>query len=66
MIAEEAAYMPLSVFYEIVVPLLEMEKSVLLMISTPVDSFNFFSQVIDYSRSTIVDRPRPTTCITSV
>lgn len=51
MIAEEAAYMPLSVFYEIVVPLLEMEKSVLLMISTPVDSFNFFSQVCGYCYS---------------
>jgi hypothetical protein len=39
--------MDLGVFYEVVVPLLEMEKAVLIMISTPVDSFNFFSALID-------------------
>ncbi len=35
--------MDLSVFYEVVVPLLEMGHAVLIMISTPVDSFNFYS-----------------------
>ncbi len=40
---EEAAYMDLGVFYEVVVPLLEMGNAVLVMISTPVDSFNFYS-----------------------
>lgn len=39
--------MDLSVFYEIVVPLLEMAKSVLIMISTPVDSFNFYSELCE-------------------
>lgn len=39
--------MDLSVFYEVVVPLLEMGNSVLIMISTPVDSFNFFSGLLE-------------------
>lgn len=39
--------MDLGVFYEVVIPLLEMEKAVLIMISTPVDTFNFFSALMD-------------------
>lgn len=39
--------MDLAVFYEVVIPLLEMKKAVLIMISTPVDSFNFFSALMD-------------------
>ena len=39
--------MDLAVFYEVVVPLIEMGNSVLIMISTPVDSFNFFSALLD-------------------
>ncbi len=38
--------MDLAVFYQIVVPLLEMGESILIMISTPVDSFNFYSELI--------------------
>ncbi len=38
--------MDLKVFYEVVVPLLEMENAVLIMISTPVSSFNFYSQLL--------------------
>ena len=39
--------MDLTVFYEVLVPLLEMGKSTLLMISTPVDSHNFFSALMN-------------------
>ena len=39
--------MDLSVFYEVVVPLLEMGNSTLIMISTPVESFNFFSGLLE-------------------
>lgn len=38
--------MDLRVFYEVVIPLLEMEQAVLVMISTPVDSFNFYTQLL--------------------
>lgn len=44
---EEAAYMDLSVFYEVVVPLWEMGEAVMIMISTPVDSFNFYSVLLN-------------------
>lgn len=43
---EEAAYMDLGVFYEVVVPLWEMGEAVMIMISTPVDSFNFYSALL--------------------
>lgn len=39
--------MDLAVFYEVVVPLLEMGDSVLIMISTPVDSFNFYTELME-------------------
>ena len=39
--------MDLRVFYEVVVPLLEMGQAVLVMISTPVDSFNFYSALME-------------------
>lgn len=39
--------MSLSVFYEVIVPLMEMVKSVLIGISTPVDSFNFFNKMLN-------------------
>jgi hypothetical protein len=39
--------MDLSVFYEVVVPLWEMGDAVMIMISTPVDSFNFYSALLD-------------------
>ena len=44
---EEAAYLDLSVFYEIVVPLLEMETTALIAISTPSDSLNFYSEMFE-------------------
>lgn len=38
--------MDLHVFHEVVVPLVGMEDTVVIMISTPVDSFNFFTKLI--------------------
>jgi hypothetical protein len=43
---EEAAYMDLGVFYEVIVPLLEMEAA-LICISTPLGSFNFYSELTE-------------------
>lgn len=34
-------------FYEVIVPLIGMEDAVLVMISTPVDSFNFFTKLMN-------------------
>lgn len=39
--------MDLGVFYEVVVPLWEMGDAVMIMISTPVDSFNFYSALLE-------------------
>lgn len=38
--------MNLNVFHEVVVPLVGMSDTVVIMISTPVDSFNFFSKLM--------------------
>jgi hypothetical protein len=46
LIIEEAAYIDLRLFYEVVMPLLEMTTSVMIMISTPVNTFNFFSSLL--------------------
>ena len=47
MYLEEAAYLDLAVFYEIVVPLLEMDSTALIAISTPSDSLNFYSEMFE-------------------
>ena len=39
--------MDLAVFYEVIVPLLEMDKTALICISTPQDSLNFYSEMFD-------------------
>ncbi len=44
---EEAAFLDLQVFYEIVVPLLEMETTALIAISTPQDKQNFYSEMFE-------------------
>lgn len=44
---EEAAFMSMDVFYEIVTPLLEMQTTSLIAISTPQDSTNFYSELFD-------------------
>lgn len=48
-VAEEAAYMDLRVFFEVIVPLLEMEQTSLICISTILESFNFYSRLLDLS-----------------
>lgn len=45
-ICEEWAFMPVRVWREVIVPLLGRVSAVLIGISTPVDSFNFFSKLI--------------------
>lgn len=42
---EEASFMDLAVFYEVIVPLLEVDKTALICISTPQDSLNFYSEM---------------------
>jgi hypothetical protein len=44
---EEAAFIDLSVFFEIVVPLLEMATTALIAISTPQDKLNFYSEMFE-------------------
>ncbi len=44
---EEAAFLDLQVFYEIVVPLLEMDTTALIAISTPQDKQNFYSEMFE-------------------
>ena len=44
---EEAAYMDLGVFYQIVVPLLEMRQAVLIMISTPTGTWSFYNHLFN-------------------
>ena len=42
-ILEEAAYMDLGVFYEVVVPLMEVRGTATIAISTPLGAWNFYS-----------------------
>lgn len=44
---EEAAFMALDVFFEVIVPLLEMSTTALIAISTPLDGLNFYSELFD-------------------
>ena len=44
---EEAAFLPLDVFYEVIVPLLELDTTALIGISTPQDSMNFYSEMFE-------------------
>jgi len=46
-ICEEAAAMDTAVFYEVVVPLLELDQTALICISTILDSFNFYSKLME-------------------
>ena len=43
----QAAFIDLQVFYEIVVPLLEMDTTALIAISTPQDKQNFYSEMFE-------------------
>jgi len=42
---EEAAFMDLGVFYEVIVPLMEMRGAATIMISTPLGTFNFYTEL---------------------
>jgi hypothetical protein len=44
---EEAAFMALDVFFEVIVPLLELETTALIAISTPLDGLNFYSEMFE-------------------
>lgn len=44
---EEAAFMPIKMFHEVIVPLLELETTALICISTPQDSSNFYSMMFE-------------------
>lgn len=47
MICEEAAYMDPQVFYEVLVPLMEVEGTATICISTPLGQFNFYSELTE-------------------
>lgn len=49
---EEAAFLDLQVFFEIVVPLLEMATTALIAISTPQDKLNFYSEMFELRDNT--------------
>lgn len=44
---EEAAYMDLGVFYEVIVPLMEVKGTATICISTPLGSWNFYSELTE-------------------
>lgn len=44
---EEAAFMDISIFHEVIVPLLEMDSTALICISTPQDRSNYYSVMFD-------------------
>ena len=46
-IIDEAAAINARLFYETIVPLLEMRVTSLIAISTPLDEFNFFSKILN-------------------
>ena len=44
---EEAAFLDIQVFYQVIVPLLEMDSTAMIAISTPQDSLNFYSEMFE-------------------
>lgn len=44
---DEAAHVPEDLFYDVIVPILELKRTSLLCISTPMDDFNFYSKLLD-------------------
>jgi len=52
LIVEEAAYVDLRLFYEVIMPLLEMSTTAMIMISTPVNTFNYFSKLLELKDET--------------
>lgn len=50
MILEEAAYMDRSMFFDVVAPLMLVEKTAVLAISSPSDEFNYYSTLLELRR----------------
>lgn len=50
MYCDECAYMAIAVFYKVVLPILEVFLTVLIMISTLVDAYNFFSRTMEKAK----------------
>lgn len=46
-VIDEAAHISLDLFYEAVVPMLELNNTSLLAISTPLDEFNYYSKLVE-------------------
>ncbi len=46
-ICEEAARMDMMVFFEVVVPLLELDRTCLIAVTTVLDDDNFYSKLLD-------------------
>ncbi len=44
---KKSAFMPIKMFHEVIVPLLELETTALICISTPQDSSNFYSMMFE-------------------
>lgn len=47
MYCDESAYMPTALFYEVIVPIIEVASTVLVMISTLSDSTNYYTKMLD-------------------
>ena len=46
-VIDEAAHISLDLFYETIVPILELTNTALLAISTPLDEFNYYSKLVE-------------------
>lgn len=44
-VIDEAAHISLDLFYETILPILELTNTALLAISTPLDEFNYYSEL---------------------
>jgi hypothetical protein len=44
---DETAFMSLDVFYDVIIPLFEMRHASLICISTPMDTFNFYTALLN-------------------
>lgn len=50
MILEEAAYIDQSIFYDVIVPLMMVDKTAIMAISSPSDEFNYYSTLLELRR----------------
>jgi hypothetical protein len=47
---EEAAYIDQSIFYDVIVPLMMVDKTAIMAISSPADEFNYYSTLLELKR----------------